>query len=818
MRDKGVRLLVVGGDHVPRAVVAALKSAPIEYVPVGESVGAVLRGRRDILLVAGKVDAEALREELAPAQSTSRIAYPPTIVVLGDPTTCALSNAADLEVTFVPTSTDSSTISRRVLQVITASLVKRGVIRHRSSSNAPSVRPVRSSHRPSRAPSRPSSRAVLRVPSFFQADLSSGASSTSPQALRIPQAPRLPSHDLEVSEPASTSNLPSVQPAAPRSLMPKAVVVEGSRWLVLDDDVARAHAVASAIEAVGGQVEVSGLRPSDARLQILRDLDASGVLVPESDMSGLVSLFRAFESDARLRWVPLVPIRWSAIFDEASGHVDREALKLQLLPHWQPDHDLLEQLRAGQTVDVARIGPAKVIRSAATNSGNIELEIQCDGELWVLGMQHGQLHSVQHNGQNCAPEERGPALDTVLNLSRGSACLLSTDPVVGARSFGPMTGILKAQASFGTPVLVQQAAAPTAFELWLAPVFGPVRRHWGRLSVVQRNAIAMGAGVLSTSFLAALLLNLDDGKATASVPVGAAPSVVTASVSGPALPTVAKPPTTGERVESETPQIQEPETTDEASAAEAEVSDPSGRGLPTGCGRWITAQVPVVPQPHQAMSAWRMARKAMQVGNLARAEELLCVSVAMDAIGPGPAGLVRFHFSQNNVSAATHWAEWAYQQKPKDPEVKQLLADVRNRQGKLDEARALLHDAMNVSAADVSVLRQVARKYANAGHEALRALDPGQAERLFRRAITLDSNNVTAVAGMAQVSLRKGELEVATRFAERAVKMNPRHFEVQLALGDVYAETNQQEKAKQAWLEAARMRPSDREARKRLGL
>ncbi len=785
-------------------------------------------GKGDVVLVAGYVDALALMDALS-SLGASPGGTEPAVVVLGDPATSPLSSAPHLDVTFIPTNTDNSSISRCVLKAATSALAHRGVISRRPASSAPSARSYRHSSRPSRAPSRPSVRhGLVPAPSFFQADLRSATSSTSLQALRIPEPPRLPSaHGHELA----TASVMSVTGKAPRSLMPNAVHVEGSRWLLLDDDVARAHAIASAIDTDGGHVEVSGLSPTVKRMGVLRDLDASGVLVSESSLPRLAALLEGFEGDSRLRWVPVVPVRWGTVFDEGSGHVDREALKLLLLPHWQPDHDLIEKLFAGQTIEVSRIGPAKLIRAAAGIQGGVELEFQAEGQLWVLALQDGELLSVQQNGQDCVADEAGRALDAVLNLTEGSACLLRADSSSGSRALGQMVEILKAQASYGAPVVIPGVNSPLRVisDAWFAarqrlePVARHFRRHWGRLSPNQRNVVALVAGVVTTSSLAAVVLtNPDEGPprvvapavtsvaptrlataATSQAPLATAPAVgAEATASSDA-------PTAGVRHDVAKAES-EPEVEDGASAPSTD--------YPPGCSRWITAQPPVLPQPHQATAAWRMARKAIQHGNLAKAEELLCVSVSMDSMGPGAAGLVKLHFSQGNIAAATRWAEWGYGQKPNDPENKQLLADVRNRQGRTDEARALLHDAMSVSAADVRVLRQVARKYANAGYKALQALDPGQAERLFRRAITLDAKNVLAVAGMAEVTLRAGELESAMEYALRAAEMNPRTFEVQMVLGDVYAETKQEEKAKRAWLEAARMRPSSKEARKRLGL
>jgi tetratricopeptide (TPR) repeat protein len=763
---------------------------------------------------------------------------------MGDPMSLPFGSTAGLELNYVLPTGRAEDVARQVLKCVAAVLVRKGELPPREAPSLPAGRGSRGgsfrSVRPSRAPA--ASRVAAppaQEPWAPSGDLAIETSSASFQAVQFPAPPLVPgiaSHGVGSVSARSTVSLsnPTLPATGPRSLMPRAVPIEGSRWLLLDDDVARAHTVATCLTNAGASVELSGLEPTDARLRALRDFDGSGVLVPAADLRAFARLHGAFETDARLRWVPLVSVRYAGLFDEARSSVDQEALKLLLLPHWQPVHDLIELLFDGQHVDLARIGPAKLLRAAARSQAPVDLDIEANGVVWSLRLAEGELFAVYYDGRQCGPEQCGPVLDALLHLEQGWARLASTNQVCSDRRLGPVAAILRAHAFHGVPQITVerlplrlQFRARTedlirrarALSVGAAPLARSASVQFARLGPAQKNGLALAAGIACTAAIVALLFALQG-----SPPLGAAvdsgqvagggrDAEKSAALSAPEHPQNAA----VAPVVVAAPVAEEPQTVVAAKTA-GERAARNADGTPQGCARWNSGKTPVVPQPHQAAAAVRMAQKSLQAGNLAKAEELFCLSVAMDPSGPGAAGLVRYHFAQNNIDAATQWAEWSATQQPKDPEVKQLLADARHRQGRIDEARALLHDAMNVSAADVKVLRQVARKYALSGYAALKSLDAGQAERLFRRAVTLDGKNVLALAGLSDVSLRNGDVNAAMHHAAFAVKLNPRSYEGQLALGDAHAESGDQSAAKQAWLEAARLRPLSRDARRRLGL
>lgn len=665
-----------------------------------------------------------------------------------------------------------------------------------------------------------------------------------------------------------TSRVRSMRPpGVTNSIMPKLLPVEGSRWLLLDDDVARAHAVAKSLEAAGAQVVLSGTRPTDAQLRLFRQFGATGVLVEEASLDVVASLLQRFARDLWLRGVNLVTVRWQQLYDAATQSVDVEALKLRVLPHWQPEHDALEALSLGQAVNLAALGPARLLRALLQVRGRRDVAVSCEHSRFNLKLHGGRLWSLEVNGvEKLATAAR--ELESVLRLTEGTVVSTSSQ---GARRTTPDELELGAlldeswretpepgveleptlRRSDATPLpaaVVPASPLPAAVE---APAVLSHRQEpvdqppLGAISVAlvadpPLQAATRQARGASASRAALAWMNTWRGHAAGALLLGKASwsalqrrqqyiiagaslgavtalaSVVIAASRGPATtesssadlgaPTAQIEPQLAPAVEQPKPRSEEP-------AARAKDA------FPGGCERWLSYPEPKVERDAaQAKSAWHAARRAIQVGDWSAAEESLCRCAALDATGAGPIGLADLYLSRNNLAQASEWAEWALLKLPKDSKVKQMLADVRNQQGRTDEARALLHDSMNLSAEDEQVLAQVAKKYSTAGYKALRAQDPKQARRLFRRASVLDRKNALSRAGLAELALRDGDATTALAWATEAVKLDPRSFEVQLVLGDAHAKGGQLTQAKQAWLEAARISPTSTEPRKRLGL
>lgn len=687
---------------------------------------------------------------------------------------------------------------------------------------------------------------------------------------RVSQLPPFTGRNLAVrSEGANkpeweTSRSRSVRPpTVANSIMPKVLPVEGSRWLLLDDDVARAHAVAKSLEAAGAEVLLSGTRPTEARVRLFRQFGATGVIVEEACLEVISTLFQRFQQDGWLRGVNLVTVRWQQLYDVATQTVDVEALKLRVLPHWQPEHDALEALALGQSVSLGTLAPAKLLREVSKKRGRRDVSLACDGTQVTLKLDEGLLWSLEVNGierLSAAANE----IESILRLHEGSVVLTAShsfsphardgqefgplleslwrggpsveapelqlpapdtssaevvakppadfvraapqttivdDPLPFVGSAEPLPGV----AGLGSPWQRRRAELYEVSRVRLGNAWNRVRSgldsgqtRWKALHRQQKYVVG-GASVAVFSALIGIVVTASSGEAASAPPVLVVNSPEASSISLPAAEPTPRPEA----------------NLDKGAAPELEAN----RKFPKGCERWLSYPDPKVQrEPAQAKSTWHAARRAVQVGDWSTAEELLCRSSAQDPKGAGPIGLADLYLSRNNIPQAEEWASWALFELPKDSKVKQMLADVRSQQGRTDEARALLHDSMSLSAADELVLKQVAKKYATSGYKALRAQDPNQARRIFRRASVLDATNGLSRAGLAEVALRDGDEKAALAWATEAVNLDPDSFEAQLVLGDAQAKNGQPGLAKQAWLEAARISPRAAEVRKRLGL
>lgn len=908
-----LRLLVPCGDRLPPGVLLRLKRSPIEVLAVHPSLSGLVLRRSDVVLLG---DARRLAELKAALERNDALTTP--VVALG----AEAGNGHGLRVERLePASTPEATADA-VLRTVVKLLKPLGGSREdkpgdSSETAAVDELPSESSPRPAAPPvAAPPVAAppVAVAPANDTAappDTAARSHPAIPAPIELPKAAPLPI--FSIGTPTRANLLPEVplalgtDPAASaklsRSLMPEAFSIQGSRWIVLDDDVARAHATATCLTSQGGVVEVTGSQPNENRLGVLRSFDAVGVLVADAALERLGPLLGAFQRDPRLRWVRVVPVRFSELYDERSSRLDAETLKLLLLPHWQVEHDTVRDLLASQSVPIDHVGLAKLLRAGARLQSRMDLFVECPLGRFEIALADGQLLAVGRDGVPAEPHETRARLVELLSLDEGSARLERNRQSRGTSPIGRVEQLLEQCASAaraltfsvppaapfaasvppgapfaasappfavqspapsaapdpgydedvltvpldrqefvrqgyipgGTEPSASSRAAPGRFQhfgenarralprarLWLLREAVEPLALWARNGlrdarpwIRAHKPLSIGAGALALSAvigITVVIARSDPDTARAAeaeavakrelAPVAAATANPAASASQAAAE-LAGAPVDGS----------EPPASGDLAAL---LDGPAER--PDGCERWVGSE-PVARQAKQATAAWRMARKSLMRGDDEQAEQRLCLSLHLDSRGPGTLDLIRFQLQKRNIEGAKAWARWALRERPRDPEPKQLLADAVHQEGNEPMARALLLESMNLTAADTSVITNVANRYAGAGFRALEGADPAQADRLFRRATTLDPRHALGMAGRARVALGAGDVRGATAHAERSVELDPKLFEAHLALGDAYQKQGDAAKARTAWLTAAALKPGTRETRERLGL
>lgn len=845
-----IRLLLVNGGALPKGIDVALSTLPFGCVSVDAALSGVELRRSDVVIIP-KIEVLAafiiaLERRLKGDVSAAK----PSVLVIARAPEKPRKLSDKIDVSWVEPSDEVAVLAKRVISRAGELLITKGIARRKSSKpnsappavvarlNPPESKVTQTNVAISLLPSSSSQPIAPHVLAHRPVESHSverlvvspaqrAVSNAVRPALRPAPAERVKTRPGEIVRKSPTIKRgPTASDAAPnsappplpvsRAVMTKALHIAGSRWLLLDDDVACVHAVANALETAGATVLLSGTHPDESRIGLFRKFDAAGVMIDESSIDALGPLLQRFQQDPWLRHVRLVPIRWQQLFDFETQRIDQEALKLRLLPLWQPEHDWFVALMLGQSVSLTQLCPAKLLHAAARGEFSGELTLENGDTNYRLTIAAGRLYSLHLNGDErlqTVTEE----MAALLALEQGSAKLIEAAQEQKPAGSGVALDTLQPTESV-PQVIVQVLASPPP-----PPPSPPSRRRdelaslliatWrqctARLVNSKRVALRFWSttGRLNRRYLVAIL---------AAIGIVALLTLASQIAKGSAPNAVTTPPV---------PNSPQRSHANEPAPQVAATAKSTDSGYPPGCERWLNASKALQGSfpdseriPGQAKYEWYGARKAIHLGDWDKAEERLCHSAALDPMGPGAAGLADLFLSRGKLLEADGWGTWAFSLQPKDIKVKQMLADVRSQQGRTEEARALLIESMNVSAGDEQVLKQVAKNYTDLGNKALRARDPYQARRLFWRARVLDGNNALACVGLAKLELKDGDPKRAAKWALEATKLDPNYFHAHLALGDAREKNGEPSLAKQAWLEAARLQPQSPEVRRRLGI
>ncbi len=162
------------------------------------------------------------------------------------------------------------------------------------------------------------------------------------------------------------------------------------RLALLDIDLTRADAVAAELRDKGMKIHPVTPDPGRTRWPMLRRFAPQGLVVDEKSMArGASEWVETFRGDPFLRHVPVVLVRFSRIFDEASARVTLEPL-LSMIDHLgREEFALLEKLRPGRRVDLwlSQVTPYRLVEMLTKEDRNTRLDCRSDTErmVWHLG-------------------------------------------------------------------------------------------------------------------------------------------------------------------------------------------------------------------------------------------------------------------------------------------------------------------------------------------------------------------------------------------------------------------------------------------------
>lgn len=177
----------------------------------------------------------------------------------------------------------------------------------------------------------------------------------------------------------------------------------------------------------------------------------------------------------------------------------------------------------------------------------------------------------------------------------------------------------------------------------------------------------------------------------------------------------------------------------------------------------------------RAGHAWKLARKNLMAGQGAAALEQMCRSAFIDSKGPGTSGLVKYYLGRRELNQALAWAEVGVSEKTTGASGRasaQLLGDVLNQLGRVDEAKKVWLESFGLTEQDADRLDAVSRTFLRAALKARRGGDSALAEQLLRRAATFRPEDGEVAAELARTLLNNEQPQLAKRWAERALRLD----------------------------------------------
>jgi Tfp pilus assembly protein PilF len=215
----------------------------------------------------------------------------------------------------------------------------------------------------------------------------------------------------------------------------------------------------------------------------------------------------------------------------------------------------------------------------------------------------------------------------------------------------------------------------------------------------------------------------------------------------------------------------------------------------------LIGKAPSSPGGWDASRYWKTARQALMQGNVDKAHEMMCRAVAKDPASPAAEGLASFYLARRGVGAADRYVRGVLTVDAERRTALELDSDVKNQQGKPEEALAILLRTARLDAGDAARRAVVSRKFSAEAELALKSGDLPLAERLLRRAVILSPQNDQATLRLAELFLRMGLRAPAKLWAEMLLQGPTKHPEAHMVLGDVARLDGDAQSARQHYAE-----------------
>ena len=227
-----------------------------------------------------------------------------------------------------------------------------------------------------------------------------------------------------------------------------------------------------------------------------------------------------------------------------------------------------------------------------------------------------------------------------------------------------------------------------------------------------------------------------------------------------------------------------------------------------GCEQLAAGITPATNNPAgEASTAWKIARQAIVKGDLTTANQKMCEAVTLHPESAALEGLALLYVTRNSPSEALKWVQRAETVRPGQMETRNLLGDVYSQLGDSEKALEAWLLALKVKPEETERRQMIAKNDTSVGRGYLRQGDVPHAERLLRRAVTLDPNNALGLSAMAEVCLKQSRSLCAIAFAERSLALFEANPDAHVVVGDAALLAGDRAKAKASYQRALGVRP-----------
>ncbi len=210
---------------------------------------------------------------------------------------------------------------------------------------------------------------------------------------------------------------------------------------------------------------------------------------------------------------------------------------------------------------------------------------------------------------------------------------------------------------------------------------------------------------------------------------------------------------------------------------------------------------------YQASVVWQEARNMIVAGKLKDANLKMCEAVALNPESAAVEGLAALYLRLKSPKQALKWVERADELRPGQSEMGYVRGDIYSLMGRSEEARTIWLKTLNIPEDDSTRIAAVSRDYSVEAGRHLRRGDLVRADQWFRRAVTLDPQNIAGIIGLAKTFHKDGDAAHARAFCEMSLEVSDEIPEVHVMLGELALADGDKEGARVRFERALAVRP-----------